>query len=112
MSRRGARLYHTRGNRDRNERDIIDTLEARGFSVCQIQGRGVPDLLVAKQEWDVRLGEMVRRIWLVEIKQPKKGYTAAQVEWRAKWTGPPSFCLRTVDEAMAFPVAYQEQAGT
>lgn len=84
MSRRGAHSYHTVGNRDKNERLIIDALEARGFSVTQIQGRGVPDLLVSKH----------KAVWLIEVKQPKKGYTAAQVEWRMKWLGPQIWCLR------------------
>jgi hypothetical protein len=87
VSRRGARLYHTRGNRDRNERPIIDALEAQGFCVTQLQGRGVPDLLVSKRGID--------RVWLVEVKQPDGTYTKAQNEWRTKWTGPPPITLRS-----------------
>jgi len=93
MSRRGARSYHAVGHRDANERSIIEALEARGFSVTQVQGRGVPDLLVSKH----------KTVWLVEVKQPKKGYTPAQVEWRARWLGPEIWCLRTIEEAMRFP---------
>lgn len=93
MSRRGSRLYHTVGNRDKNERIIIEALEARGFSVNQIQGKGFPDLVVSKHG----------TAWFVEIKQPKKGYTAAQIEWRAKWLGPEPRTLRTVEDAMKFP---------
>lgn len=92
MSRRGARLYHTSGNRDRNEKPITDALEARGYVVTQIRGRGVPDLLVSKG------GAM----WLVEIKQPKGGFTPAQVTWRTRWTGPTVATIRTVDEALAW----------
>ena len=92
MSRRGARLYHTRGNRDRNERPIIQRLEAQGFCVKQLQGRGVPDLLVAK-------GSVM---WLVEIKQPKGEPTPAQIKWRFDWTGPAPITLRSVEDADRF----------
>lgn len=95
MSRRGSRLYHAIGNRDRNERPIVDTLRARGFSVAQLQGKGVPDLLVA------RGAEM----WIVEVKQPKGTHTSAQNEWRSKWVGPAPITLRTVEEALTFPEA-------
>jgi Holliday junction resolvase len=96
MSRRGARLYHTIGNRDRNERPIIDVLTARGFSVRQLRGKGIPDLLVGK----------ARRMWLVEIKRPKVGRsTPAQVEALETWTGPEPVTLRTVEEAMAWEPA-------
>lgn len=93
MSRRGARLYHTTGNRDRNEGPIIEMLRVRGFSVTQLQGRGVPDLLVSKG------GSM----WLAEVKQPKSGYTAAQETWRVHWKGPFPITLRSVDDALKFP---------
>lgn len=88
MSRRGARLYHTIGNRDRNEKPIIDRLKASGFSVTPLQGRGVPDLLVSK--W--------RHCWLIEIKQPKATYTPAQLAWRDAWKGPAVATLRSVDD--------------
>lgn len=99
MSRRGSRLYHTTGNRDRNERPIIEALEAQGFCVSQLQGRGVPDLLVAKG----------RAMWLVEIKQPKGTYTPAQNQWRAKWTGPAPVTLRSVDDACHFALLAMEK---
>lgn len=94
MSRRGSRLYHTTGNRDRNERPIIEALEAQGFCVSQLQGRGVPDLLVAKGA----------SVWLVEIKQPKAKYTPAQVVWRQRWTGPAPITLRSLEDAQLFCV--------
>lgn len=88
-------LHRRNPRRDGNERPIIDVLEARGFSVTQISGKGVPDLIVG----DGRTGKM----WLVEVKQPKGCYKPAQNEWRIKWTGPPPVCLRSVDDALKFP---------
>jgi Holliday junction resolvase len=79
--------------RDENERPIIETLEARGFSVSQINGKGIPDLLVSKHGC----------MWLVEVKRVKAKYNAAQIQWRSRFQGPPPRCLRTVDEAMVFP---------
>jgi hypothetical protein len=86
--------------RDKTERLIIETLEARGFSVTQISGKGVPDLLVGKA-WSAEMPTM----WLVEVKDRKGKLTAAQVQWRERWTGPPPILLRTVEEAMKFPLA-------
>lgn len=79
--------------RDANERAIIETLEARGFSVTQINGKGVPDLLISRH------GDM----WLAEVKQAKATYNAAQVAWRAKFKGAPPRLLRSVEDAIRFP---------
>lgn len=90
--------------RDGNERPIIEALEARGFCVTQINGKGVPDLLVGKNGCQ----------WLIEVKQPKGKYNAAQQLWRERWTGPQPWCLRSVEDAMKFPevaVPSQERQG-
>lgn len=79
--------------RDRNERPIIQTLEARGFQVSQVNGKGLPDLLVSKH------GVM----WLVEVKGLKGKHNARQVAWMAEWQGPPVLTLRTVEDAVTFP---------
>jgi Holliday junction resolvase len=79
--------------RDLNERPIIETLEARGYHVTQINGKGVPDLLVSKH------GQM----WLVEVKQPKGKYNPRQVLWHQRFQGPTPITLRTVEEALQFP---------
>jgi Holliday junction resolvase len=91
MAWRGNARLNAR--RDQNERIIIEALEARGYSVSQINGKGIPDLLVSKR------GQM----WLVEVKQLKGKYNEAQVQWRSRFQGPTPHCLRTVDEAMRFP---------
>jgi len=82
--------------RDGNERLIIETLEARGFCVTQINGKGVPELLVGSLRGD--------RIWLVEVKQPKATLNPAQKKWRENWTGPKPITLRSVEDALIFPV--------
>lgn len=103
MSRRGARLYHTAGNRDRNEGPIIQALKAQGFSVAQVRGRGVPDLLVSRRTVDA-FGKPCGWVRLVEIKQPKGTPTPAQTTFRETWQGPPIITLRSVDDALRFMV--------
>lgn len=85
--------------RDKNERLIIETLEKRGFVVCQINGKGVPDLLVAS----------MGRCWLVEVKQPKGKLNAAQQKWHARWTGPAPIILRSVEDALVFPAVEESK---
>jgi len=98
--------------RDKNERAIIDALKAAGASVTQLDGAGVPDLLVGYD------GHMV----LLEVKLPlgARGGTRgqgggstrvgqggngvlseAQVKWWASWKGTPALVVRTPDEALA-----------
>jgi Holliday junction resolvase len=103
LSRRG--LARLNAKRDANERLIIETLEARGFSVAAISGKGVPDLLVG-----FRHRVFGDRIWLVEVKQPKGKLNPAQVKWRERWNGPAPLIVRTVDEALAFPIVPQGKA--
>lgn len=91
MSRQGLARHNAR--RDENERIIVEALEARGFHVDRISGAGIPDLLVSRH------GNQ----WLIEIKQPKAGYTPKQIQWRSKFQGPPPRTLRTVEDAMRFP---------
>lgn len=93
MSRQGAKSRYN-FQRDKNERPIIETLEARGFSVSQINGKGVPDLLISKH------GVM----WLAEVKAPKGKYNEAQIQWRSRWTGPTLYLLRSVEDALKFQV--------
>lgn len=79
--------------RDHNEREIIQTLEARGYAVWQISGTGVPDLLLSKHG----------KFWLAEVKQAKGKYTPKQIQFHTRWTGPAIPCLRSVEDALKFP---------
>jgi hypothetical protein len=68
--------------RDANEPDIIDALEAIGCSVQQLDGDGVPDLLVGRAGVN----------WLLEVKDgdkpaSKRMLTASQVDWHRSWNG-------------------------
>ena len=90
MSRQGLARHNAR--RDENERIIVEALEARGFHVDRLSGKGIPDLLVSKHGQD----------WLVEVKRPNGTYTAKQIQWRSRYQGRPPVTLRTVDEAMEF----------
>jgi hypothetical protein len=102
MSRRGLARLNPR--RDANEREVIQTLEARGFSVAQISGKGVPDLLVGS-----RLPVFGSSLWLVEVKQPKGKLNAAQLQWRERWNGPAPIVVRSVEDALAFPLCGQKE---
>jgi hypothetical protein len=108
LSRRG--LARLNAKRDANERLIIETLEARGFSVATISGKGVPDLLVGYGGGVDAFGKPTSRMWLVEVKQPKGKLNPAQVKWRERWNGPAPLIVRTVDEALAFPIVPQGKA--
>ncbi len=90
-------LHRRNPKRDGNERIIIDALEAQGFCVMPISGTGIPDLVVT-----IRTHGRQGPMWIVEIKQPKGTYTAAQNLWRSKWSGPAPITLRSVDDAMRF----------
>lgn len=98
MSRRG--LARHAAKRDANEPEIVQALEAQGFSVTRISGKGVPDLVVGKGPTFLRL---------VEIKAPKGIYTTAQNEWRARWNGPEPVTLRSVDDALRFMLLASER---
>jgi Holliday junction resolvase len=64
---------------DGNHALIVEHFRARGCSVLSLaaMGKGVPDLLVAKQGVT----------WLVEVKQPKGKQNLQQEEWVEKWAG-------------------------
>lgn len=85
--------------RDANEPDIIQALEAQGFSVARINGAGVPDLAVGKGPTFLRL---------VEIKQPKGTFKPKQIAFRESWRGPAIVTLRSVDDALKFMVLAME----
>jgi hypothetical protein len=86
-------LYRIDARRDANEPAIVQVLERRGYVVDRVSAKGFPDLVVSKH----------KQAWFVEIKQPGKSFTPAQVKWRIRWQGPTPITLRTVDEALAFP---------
>lgn len=92
MSRRGCLRHNAR--RDKNEPAIVQALEAQGFVVDRISGKGLPDLLCSKA------GQM----WLVEIKAPKGIFKPAQIEWRQRFRGPAPITLRSLEDAQVFCV--------
>lgn len=97
MSRRGCLRHNAR--RDGNEKAIVDALEAQGFVVDRISGKGLPDLLVSK----------AGRQWLVEVKTPKGIFKPAQIAWRQRFRGPDPITVRSIDDALRFAVLACEQ---
>ena len=97
--------------RDACEKAIIQALRATGCSVQQLDGTGVPDLLVGYTS-----DEMPARLVLLECKDPddgdrnsrstgKKvanplGLRETQWLWWQKWTGPKPFVVTTPTEAL------------
>lgn len=71
-------IHRTAARRDGNEREIIKALRAAGYSVQQLSGKGVPDLLVGIGGVNV----------LLEIKDGlSASMTPAEVEWHTSWRG-------------------------
>lgn len=99
MTRRGCMRHNAR--RDGNEKAIVEALEAQGFVVDRISGKGLPDLLVSK----------AGRQWLVEVKMPKGVFKPAQIEWRQRFRGPAPITLRSVDDALRFCLLACEGGG-
>lgn len=91
MSRAGLARHNAK--RDATERVIIETLEARGYAVFQISGKGIPDLLVSKLGYS----------WLVEAKAKGGKLTPAQIKFRERWTGEAIRILRSSEDALSFP---------
>jgi hypothetical protein len=91
--------------RDGNERENVAALKAAGASVTQLNGTGVPDLLVGFRD----------RTFLLEVKLPedrKPGgasqryrggdgtLTPAQQKWWKEWAGEPARVVRSADDAL------------
>ena len=88
--------------RDANEPIVIAALEAVGAAVVQLDGDGLPDLLVAYRG----------ALHLVEVKNPASkngqhyatdGLTKAQVKWFAEWRdkgGNAPHVVKNADEAL------------
>ena len=74
-------------------------LEAQGFVVDRMSGKGLPDLLVSKAGHQ----------WLVEVKAPKGIFKPAQLEWRRRFRGPVPVTLRSVDDALRFMLLAMER---
>lgn len=81
--------------RDKNEREIIETLTAIGCTVQQLSAKGVPDLLVGFQ--DPETGQPTNL--LMEIKDKGGTLTPDQVAWINTWEGQ-VYVVYTVQEAL------------
>ena len=95
-------LHRRDAKRDANERLIVETLQKRGFHVDRVSAPGFPDLVISKMVHTAIAG-WIPSMWLAEVKRPRGKYTAKQIEWRGKWQGPTPHCLRSVEDAIAFP---------
>ena len=76
--------------RDRNEAEIVQALRAVGASVTRLSERGCPDLLCGYK------GD----ITLLEVKEPGKSLTQAQLDWFWQWEGDGPVVVTTVDQAL------------
>lgn len=78
------------GNTDRNQKEIIEGLEAHGYKVAQLctVGGGFPDLLVSNRS----------EMWLVEVKEPTKKLNDKQELWHRRWQGKRAIIGSTIDE--------------
>ena len=98
--------------RDTNEREVIDALEAIGCSVQALNHRGVPDLLVGFRG----------RTHLLEVKQPEPprtkratkpvhGLTEDQRQWHSAWRGDAPWIVRSGAQAVSVVVGDAEREG-
>ena len=71
------RIMIRKKRRDKNEREIISALRAAGYSVAQLHGDGIPDLLVGKDD----------KNWLFEVKSESGKLTDSQILWHNQWLG-------------------------
>lgn len=95
-------LHRRNPRRDANEPEIVRALEAQGFVVDRISGKGIPDLLVSK----------AGRMYLVEVKMPKGAFKPSQVAWRQRFRGPAPITLRSVQDACHFALLAMESGGS
>ena len=82
--------------RDDNEPAIIEALRGVGASVTQLDGAGVPDLVVGWRG----------KTYLIEVKDgskapSKRRLTPAQRDWHAAWRGGSLAVVVDVDAALA-----------
>lgn len=76
-------IRRTAAKRDKNERAIIEALQACGCSVQQLSMKGVPDLLVGFT--DPYTGELHN--YLIEVKDKGGKLTPDEIAWHAAWQG-------------------------
>lgn len=91
--------------RDDNEAAIVKALRAAGASVKQLDGAGVPDLIVGHNGYT----------YLLEVKVPSRldgkahtrtaqggegELTEAQVKWWSEWRGAKAIIVRSIEEAL------------
>jgi len=76
--------------RDKNEAEIINTMELAGASVLSLSSKGVPDLLVYFRG----------KHYLIEIKSSKGHLTKDQKVFHGKWKGP-IHIVRSIDDALS-----------
>ena len=91
MAKYTTGLHRYDAKRDANEPTIIDYFRWHGYSVEQISGKGVPDLLLGKDG----------KNYIVEVKGEGKNLNQNQKEWHANWLGQIAIC-RTTEDAQAF----------
>jgi Holliday junction resolvase len=83
--------------RDSNEAAIVQALEKLGWQVTRLSMPDGPDLMLAK----------AGRCVLAEVKTATGKLKPGQVDWHAKWQGPPVLVLRSVDDALAIAEAIE-----
>jgi Holliday junction resolvase-like predicted endonuclease len=84
------RSYAARGQRDKAEPDVIDTLKRLGWSVLRVSVKNGPDLVASK----------AGRTCVIEVKTGKKALRPGQQHWVATWPGEARL-LRTPEDVVA-----------
>lgn len=94
--------------RDKNEGGFIERLRQTGMTVQQLDGIGVPDLLVGVTY--TRDGVLVSETHLIEVKSATGTLTKAQKSWAADWKGSPIIIARTKEDIEEFIKRFYDDA--
>ena len=82
---------------DRNQGEIVKALRKAGVyvEITSQLGKGFPDLVCSYRGY----------VTLLEVKQPGKKLTPAQVQWHANWDSfCPVFVVESIDDALSVTV--------
>lgn len=93
-------IYRKAAKRDENEPEVISGLKWAGFSVSQLSGKGIPDLIAGRNGVT----------YLIEVKMPKGKLTPDQVEWHNDWLGGKPVILRSFEQAIEWANSLRKDA--
>ncbi len=90
--------------RDANEPEIVEALEAVGATVCKLNAKGQPDLLVGYNLetflLEVKLETKTGKVKRQGRATDERGLLETQQEWWSAWRGKPPVVVKNAAEAL------------